>query len=366
MIIIVLLLFMVIISRSQIAKPNEFNMGYLDQSQTNVIKGIFVVLVLLGHSTQYVQMQGSLDEPYMYMRAHLGQMVVSMFLFYSGYGMLKSIIAKRYEYIRSFPVKRFLITFINFAVALLLYCGMNYCLNIHYDWKFLLLSFTGWVGIGNSNWYMFAIFCLYIIFYFSFYFTRWIKSNIALYMGMLFLSILSILLVYWEIRVGQSKWFYDTIILFALGGWFALFQDKIEDIWLKNDCIYLVGCAIMAVIYWLTFKNRGKGIELYSVWAIVFTLLVVIITMKIKIESNIFEWMGKHVFSIYILQRIPMTVISRLGFANGSRYTFVVLCLIITIAIAAVYDYFIAKFDRMILSCFLKENKKQPKKVVGN
>ena len=356
MVIFILILLMLVISRAQIAKPGEFNTGYTDIPQTNVVKGIFVILVLLGHGSSYIQVQGVLDQPYLYMRSHLGQMVVSMFLFYSGFGMMKSIMKKRFGYIKTLPVKRFLFTLLNFDIAVFLFWIMNQILGIEFDWKTILLSLTGWVGIGNSNWYMFAIFVLYILLFISFFMLRWLKKDWALYLGLVFFTILSIAFVYWEIRVGQPKWCYDTVILFALGSWFALLQDKINAVWLKNDYLYLTGCAIMGVLYWWSFVNNGKGgIELYSVWAVIFTLTVVVVTMKIKVNSVLLEWFGKHVFSIYILQRIPMTVLSRSGFTAGHPYTFIVLTLLCTMALAVIFDYFVGKFDKFLLKHWLKE-----------
>ena len=104
---------------------------------------------------------------------------------------------------------------------------------------------------------------------------------------MLIFTILSIAFVYWEIKVGQPAWFYNTIILFALGGWFALCQEQMECIVMKNDYVDIVLGAIMSVLYGISFKKRNYGIKEYSVWACLFTLAVVMITMKISIKSTV-------------------------------------------------------------------------------
>ena len=253
------------------------------------------------------------------------------------------------------PVKRFLIVVLNFDIAVILFEIMNIFLKIHFDWKTILLSFTGWVGIGNSNWYMFDIFVLYILLFVSFYFLKWFDKEFSLYIGMLIFTILSIAFVYWEIKVGQPAWFYNTIILFALGGWFALFQEQIECIVMKNDYVYIVLGAIMAVLYWISFKNRNYGIKEYSVWACLFTLAVVMITMKISIKSTVLEWIGKRVFSIYILQRIPMIILTKTGFTQNSPYTFFVLAFLITLGIAVIFDYMVGKLDNVIVKHLVKE-----------
>lgn len=172
---------------------------------------------------------------------------------------------------------------------------------------------------------------------------------------MVIFTILSIAFVYWEIKVGQPTWCYNTVILFALGGWFALFQERIESIVMKNDYVYIVLGAMMAVIYWISFKNRIYGIKAYSVWACLFTLVVVMITMKASIKSTMLEWIGKRVFSIYILQRIPMTVLTKTGFTQNSPYTFIVLVFLITIGLAVIFDYVVGKLDNIILKYLLKE-----------
>lgn len=355
MIIFVLILLMIIISNAQVASKNNFNKEYCSIEQTNVVKGIFVLLVLLRHGSQYLNLKGELDIPYMTMDSHLNQMVVAMFLFYSGFGMMKSIMKKRYSYIRTLPVKRFLIVVLNFDIAVALFWMMNICLKIHYDWKTILLSFTGWLSIGNSNWYMFAIFVLYILLFASFYFLKWFDKDLSLYIGMVIFSILSILFVYWEIRVGQPTWFYNTVILFALGGWFALFQSKIENIIMKNDSVYITSGAILAILYWASFKNRWNGIEAYSIWAIIFTLAVVMVTMKVNIESNALEWLGRKVFSVYILQRIPMVIFSKTGYVSNSPYAFIVLSFLTTLGLAVIFDYLVGRLDKKILKCLLRE-----------
>ena len=127
MILFILILLMVIIANTEIAKPNTFNTEYSSINQTNVIKGIFVILVLLGHGNSYLNVQGALDIPYKSFQSHLGQMVVSMFLFYSGFGMIKSIMKKRFGYIKILPVKRFLVVVLNFDIAVILFEIMNIC-----------------------------------------------------------------------------------------------------------------------------------------------------------------------------------------------------------------------------------------------
>ena len=82
---------------------------------------MFVILVIFQHWSQYVELNGIYDEPYLVLQAHLNQMIVAMFLFYSGYGMMESTKAKGIAYIKGIPGKRLLTVLVNFDIAVLIF-----------------------------------------------------------------------------------------------------------------------------------------------------------------------------------------------------------------------------------------------------
>lgn len=359
MIIFILLLAMIVISRTEVCGHNQFNRDYISIQHSNVIKGIFVILVFLGHSMQYIDVSGAFDKPYLTMNAHLGQMVVSAFLFYSGYGMMKSIISKKFNYIKEIPVKRFLVTFVNLAIAVSLYVIMNLILGIKYDTKTILLSYTGFTNIGNSNWYIFEIFILYILLFISFYLLKWLDNKLAMYIGIVIFTVLTIISVYVQMKAVLPGYYFYTTILFPLGSWFAMLQEPLEKLVMHNDYVYWTLAPVVAIAYWVSCEYKiADGIKTYTVWTVVFTLTVVLVSMKIKINSSLLEWFGKHVFSIYVLQRIPMIIMERMGFAAKSPYVFIVLSLIITVTLAMIFDYFTGIIDKQILRKLLRKSQK--------
>ena len=76
-------------------------------------------------------------------------------------------------------------------------------------------------------------------------------------------------------------------------------------------------------------------------------LLIVMITMKVRVGNNILDFFGSHIFSFFILQRIPMIILSETG-VNHTKYTFVVLSFAITICLATVFDKCMAKLDEKV------------------
>ena len=65
--------------------------------------------------------------------------------------------------------------------------------------------------------------------------------------------------------------------------------------------------------------------------------------MKICFCNNVLIWFGNHVFSVYILQRIPMIFLSKVGIAEKDKYFFLILVFLCTILGAIVFDYITPK-----------------------
>ncbi len=350
MILFVLILGMILVRGAVIADSHSFSKDYMSIAGTNLIKGVFVLLVLLGHAVTYVKMGGALDETYITLKEHLHQMVVSVFFFYSGYGMMKSILKKGYGYIKQIPLKRFLILLLNFDIAVCLYLIVGVIMGQKFTLNTILFSLIGWKSVGNSNWYMFAIFGLYILMFFSFILLRWFGKKGFIYVGTVIFTILTMLFVLWEIRMGLPNWYYNTMILMPAGCWFALLQKPVEKVVMRNDYVYALAGVFLFVGYWLSYGSRWSGgIERYTIWALFFVAVVVFITMKISFQSKVLSWFGEHVFSIYILQRIPMLVLSRCGLAAQNRYGFIIGVIVITIFLALIFDYLTGKLDKCIL-----------------
>ena len=140
--------------------------GYCSREMTASINGYFLTTVFMAHLIQYMpeNIYGPLDFMYIDVNRALGQLIVAMFLFYSGYGVMESIRYKK-GYIVSFLKRRCLPFLVNFEIAALIYfyvlCLTGQVPTFHYAIK----GFLAWESFGNSNWYVFAIFYLYLATY---------------------------------------------------------------------------------------------------------------------------------------------------------------------------------------------------------
>lgn len=151
-----------------------FYADYLSFDTTNAIKGIFIALVFIKHATPYILNSSYvfdnslLSRTFIFINSQVGQWIVAMFLFYSGYGIMESIRKKGMIYVQSIPRKRVLTTLVNFDIAVALFAVVSLFVPNEYTIKQYMLSFIGWESVGNSNWYIFIIMLCYLIAYLCF------------------------------------------------------------------------------------------------------------------------------------------------------------------------------------------------------
>lgn len=331
---LIALLFIPLPKIKSLVKGNEYHEDYLTPDATLPIKGFFVVLVFFRHSREYVTLSISvLNLLFLYVDHYSGQLIVAAFLFYSGYGIYESIKVKGAKYIESFPRKRLFRTWLRFAVCVSFFLVYNLAAGIDYPVKTILLSYTGWESIGNSNWYMFVVFILYIVTYISFRFISDKKSLSALLI-FTFLSILFIAILFvWS----PGHWWYNTILCWVLGMWYSRYRERIDSIVQKNNKTYwltfLSAIICFSALYYLLLNSFGSILMILA--APVFVLIIVFLSMKIQSRSTLLAFLGKHVFSIYILQRLTLMLLRDL-IPNNAIY--LLSSFLLTILFAYLFD----------------------------
>jgi len=337
MILFYFLLLMLVVSRIRFQK-NGFYSDYLSFDTSNSVKGGCIALVFIKHVTPYILNSGFVfddsiwSQMFLWVDAEVGQWIVAMFLFYSGYGLMESIQRKGMDYVDSIPRNRVLKTLVNFDIAVALFIIVGLFTPDNYSFGYYLLSFIGWESVGNSNWYIFVIMLCYLIAYVSFrvgagrhsYVKGCVVCAVLLGGAALILSFL------------KQTWWYDTMFCFGLGVCYSILRPRIEPIAKRY---YWLSLSLLLVL--LVCLDETRGIA-YNFYCIAFCLLVVMLTMKFKINNSVLIWAGKHLFPLYIYQRIPMIVLSLVGsgsFVSSYPVLYALLCLLITILFAFLYRH---------------------------
>ena len=302
----------------------------LNKEYTDAIKGIFIIIVLYSHILPYMETAGVsfspvLDIPSNTLIHRIGQLMVVMFLFYSGYGVMESIMKKGNEYVRAIPVKRVLSTLVNYAIAVMVFLVMNKLIGIHYPVKQYILSFVAWESVGQSNWYIFAILCCYVSTFVSF--TLFSDKKHALYANA-FLLLIYIIALY----IFKERWWYNTVPAYLAGMIVSLNKKEIFSLLDKSyaGCIIVLTCLFVVCFH---FRNLTV---FYLILSVLFALLLLVLTDRFVINSRILSWCGKNLFQLYIYQRLPMIALLTL-FPQWVRihpYIYVSGCLAITILMA--------------------------------
>lgn len=361
MIFFVLILFALMCNGMEIAKSGQFHEDYLSRKNTLAVKGIFVILIVFSHYSQGITLEGVYDQAYDVMRQHLNQMVVSMFLFYSGFGVMESFCKKGHEYIHTFPVRRFLTVFADFALAIFLYLIMAVILKDCYSIPTILLAFLGWTHVGNSNWYMNGIFGLYLATWLAFAFLDRLPKEKAKWFGALIQTLFSIGFCLFLMKMGRPNYCFNTLILYPAGMWFSLFRKNIEKIVQFSSMTFSLSCLACGLVYYASFMKRFRSIEWFTIWAFAFTGLILLATMKIRLSNEVLIWFGTHIFSVYILQKIPMRLLKDAGIMVSHKYMGLILVFLMTIPMAILFDQITGQMNKGIIS-ILEGNRGKQKK----
>lgn len=314
---------------------------YMSVEKTTSIKGIFILIVFLNHVVSYFTLEESfLDQSYYIIVGKIiGQSMVSLFMFYSGYGVMLSIDKKGSDYVKSIPAKRFLKVLLHFDIAVLIYYIISIAMHKETGVIQLLVSLTGWESVGNSNWYIFDILVLYLITYISFTAAR-NNKKLGIILNIILCAAFVVLLKY-----TKDYWWYDTVFCYSVGMLFYYAKPKIESVFQSSKWMYWAALIVVLGAFAVSYKFRGNIICMFA-RHILFAIIVVMGTMKFSINNKILNFFGRHLFSIYILQRIPMIVLSYFEFDN--KYLFILISFALTILICLGFDWVIAKLDSVI------------------
>lgn len=317
---------------------------YLSKPCADSVKGIFVLMVLNGHLSQYIELGNTLLEwPYILVEDWISQCIVAPFLFCSGYGIFYSFVNKQgLAYIKGMPRKRMLPTLVHFDLALILFLIMNLILGIQYTPIEYITALVGWNSVGNSTWFIYATLCMYVIVYIAGHISWKLKDETKRLNCFTVLTLLGTVAYILIMMNFKQHVYYNTILCFPVGVIYGRFKEKI-DVQMKKLSVWLIVAAVLAAVY-LCSLVWGN----YYWRAPVFAVLVCVITMRFRICNPILHWLGSHIFEIYILQRLPQIIFSELGF-NKNQYIFAALCIPVTLVGAWLFKKLMKQVDRLLL-----------------
>jgi hypothetical protein len=327
----------------KIKDSNQFFDDYMDLKNTLPIKGIFVWFIILSHYKSYYKV----NKNYLYRKILycFGQKMVSVFLFYSGFGIYESKQKKGINYSKSL-LRKLIIIFIKSQIIIFLFAICNLLLGIKYYLKTYILSIIFYKSIGNSNWFAFTIIIFYLYSYVSFIFFRQEKYY---FFGIIIINIICILHMYLVYNYYYPKQIYtvDNTFCFIIGFYFSLLRKYIDKILLKNDIFYFICLFFSILIYYYFYSYYIKAVFIHSMINMLFCLIIIFISMKIRFNNGFLTLLNSHSYSIYLLQRIVMRYIFYKKYFKSNeiiRFFFEFITILLFAIIFDKYTFFIDQY----------------------
>lgn len=87
---------------------------------------------------------------------------------------------------------------------------------------------------------------------------------------------------------------------------------------------------------------------MYAIGAVVFALVVVMFTMKMQLGNSLLEFAGKHLFGLYIMQRLPMALLQH-TVVGANAYVYAVVCFLLMYLVGIGFSWVCGMGDEKVL-----------------
>jgi membrane-bound acyltransferase YfiQ involved in biofilm formation len=314
--------------KSKIFKLNTYNEGYLAKDNTDVLKGLSVVIIIITHLFLFSANNGIIITFFL----KLGYLSVAIFLFVSGYGLMFRFAQKKDEYFKGYFKNKILKLYLIFFSANIVCTLLR---NIFFNTKYgitdiikssLLMNFSD----GRELWFVSAILYFYIAFYIAF---KFFDKNVSILIMFICLGI-------WIIGnkfLHHGTWFYNTAICFPLGNIIAKYNEQIFKIAKKYYLLFLTITGLLFILCAFLYI-RGEDIQQFIVPP-VFNITMLLLLMKVSLKSRFFRFMNEISFDFYLLQIIILNVVFQTK--NEISSVYFLIAFTITVIVSKILNMFV-------------------------
>lgn len=317
--------------------------SFFDRVSTKEIQGLLAVFIIF-HQTVIVFINESYLTGLMGLYGYSGILAVAFFFFCSGYGLIRRRMTDE-SYLKGFMKRRIFTVLVPYFICNYIYLTSAIIDNIHTGDHFTILevvmAFFGLFLVNNQMWFAVEIMILYIIFRIVFARVKKVGTGILIMTGavlvMITIGLLAghsekAMMTYWF----QGEWWYNTILMFPLGMFYAYKKDVIDRVFKKAFVSVLIGSSVLFLImnfvhmilidysiYWreymdddMEFFDKILGLSQETFFEIFFLILVITVMSKLRFDNPVLRFLGKISLETIMLNYL---VIDKLMFLN-ERY----------------------------------------------
>lgn len=323
--------------KSSIYGFGSYNTEFLSKKTTDCIKGLSILVVILHHISLRMQHPGS-----MLIYTKFGYLAVSMFLFFSGYGLMISKLKKQ-NYFKGFFSKRLSKVYIPFIIInMITLIALVAIYNANFNIKQIIFNILGLSLIDSTQWFVITIMVFYVFFYLSF---RFLSLKVAPHVLLALTGIYFFSLLLFAFRF---QWIYNTAFCFPIGVYTALHYDSFMN-FIKKHYIF---CLIPSLVLFLIFFSLGNLIPSIfmslcnTISSVLFVFVILLFLFKVKLNSKPLLFISTIAYELYIIHMKIMVPYFNFVHLKGS-YT-VYIYLIITILVSFMFSKFfkLIRFDK--------------------
>ena len=267
---------------------------YLSKEYTTCLKGICAIIVVIHHLYQRTGLFAG--TPMGQILGLSGALAVSMFFFYSGYGLMLS--SKRKGYVQGFFYNRFSPLYCFYIILIILYSFWTLWIEHTIPFNKFVKSFFFGETVVTYGWYLQATFVLYLMYMFSFSIFKTAKTQ------MLALAISVFVYCVYCRLVNLGVWWYQTTPCVVLGMVYCYMKEQIDVLLNKHAWkIFIASVVVFAISYIIIILYLGKPM-LGAVCFLFFVCAIVsfsyILCNTPIINNPFFALCGKYSLEIYV------------------------------------------------------------------
>ncbi len=319
---------------AKVSKKGQWNEEALAIGPMKCWQGFAAVCIMLHHIGQktsadwlpeYVNRLPGLE-----FFVEIGYIFVSLFLFCSGYGLMKSRMTKK-DYLDGFAKKRIVPVLFSSYVVILAYFIVRYILGERVGVTGILCFITQIQLCNVNGWYVVAQPLFYLAFFLSFRFIK--KDWLAMLTTTLFVLAYVLVGTTQDHHAGwilNGEWWYNCVLVFPVGILFARYEKKVLAHLKKYFWFYLIASLLLInPAYQHSYHIREK-ISYYgelfdpahrisrrwvcllseTLACLVPLLFVTVLSLKVKIGNRVLRLMGSITLEFYLVHGLFVELFS--------------------------------------------------------
>lgn len=315
--------------KMKIAKRGAFIEECWSLTDSKSLQVIAAYFVILHHLSQLISRYGEVYSGPVTVLANMGILFTAIFFFYSGYGLMRSLMTKE-KYLDGFLIKRLMVILVPFFLTNIIYLFPGISKRRITSLYGFFTSVFGITLMNTNAWFVVELIIFYLVFYFAYKYIKDDKKAFRTVVGSVFIVIVIGLLLphdYTDINGHwfRGEWWYNSTILFAIGLTVGKYREIIIEFAKKYYKALIMGITVLLALaatlevyvrinygyYFETYTTMGYPQKVVTLLAqiflcTVFIVFILAITMKVRFDNKLLRTASAITFELYLIHDFCM------------------------------------------------------------